>query len=255
MSAVKAIDVIDRLPVDLAARLRADDYFADIPVVIWEEGNIAQVAEARQGVLTTKPGGKRGIAVIVLQVVGDDEQRNIQFGPMTLRPAFQVVELVELNRDPNGTGKSARKVARRIRDVMKNTGIVGLVTDFKPDKPCIAPINLGKDFGTQVKAYQVNFSCLEKFDENLQQVAIPIFTSLAPAQLAVQITCATPGADIWYTTDDSYPVPTTADTLSTAKQYRGDPVQVAVGDTVLRAVAYVSGMIASWPQRATITVS
>ena len=102
---IRAIDVIDLLPGELAARLQCDPFFADIPVIVVESGNVATELARKQAVITEK-SGKRGVAVIVLQCLADDTDANVNFGPMILRPAFQVVEQVELNNDPNGTGKS-----------------------------------------------------------------------------------------------------------------------------------------------------
>ncbi len=143
MSEIATLDIIDRLPYEFKARLEADEFFCDIPVVVAEDGNLKSEMEKRQAVLTTKTT-KRGVAVIVLQVVADDNFPNLRFGPMTLRPAFQVVEQLEFNRDENRTKKSARKVARRIRDVIKGAGLQGLVLDLQADSPCIEPVNLPK---------------------------------------------------------------------------------------------------------------
>src|SRR5712672_1965290 len=91
-------DIIDRLPFELMNRIESDDYFSDVPVVVAEEGNVRLMVDAKQAAISTKLGTKRGVAVIVLQMVADDEHTNLQFGPMTLRPAIQVIENVELNR-------------------------------------------------------------------------------------------------------------------------------------------------------------
>ncbi len=53
---------------------------------------------------------------------------------MTLSPAFQVIEHVEMNRAPNGLQKPAREVAH-IRDVIKSLGLVGVVTDMRSGNP------------------------------------------------------------------------------------------------------------------------
>jgi hypothetical protein len=187
------------------------------------------------------------VAVIVLQILADDDHPNLGLGPMTLKPSFQVVENLELNRDANGTHKSARRVARRIRDVIKVAGMVGLVIDIKTDKPCIEPINLTKELGDLVKAYQINFRCIEQSLEQLSQVQQPQFQATSDTQF--QITCPTPGATVFYTTDDSYP----RNGNPNAKQYAmGEPIDIPDGGVTVRACAYVAGKIASWVNRATI---
>lgn len=239
---INAVDIIDRLPYELQARLEEDDFFSDVPVVVAEEGNVEAEMKRRQAVVTAKCG-KRGVAVIVLQVVADDDFPNLAFGPMTLYPSIQVIENLELNRDANGTKKSARKIARRIRDVIKCMGLVGMVKNMQADKPAIEPVNLGEELGKLVRAYQVNFKCLEVSTQDLSFVAIPQFVSMGPAaQFA--ITCATPQAAIYYTLDDSFPRPSNGQAYAAA-------IDVPAGGLTVRACAYKAGMVASWVNRAT----
>ncbi len=254
---MKAEDIIDRLPNELAARIESHSFFDDIPVVVAEAGNIALELERKQAVITEK-SGHRGVAVIVLQLVADDPIKNVQFGPMSLFPAIQVVENVELNNDDNGTKKSHRKVARKIRDVIKYCVFKGLVQDMKPGKPCIEPVDVS-DLGKTIKASQVNFECLEVSGETQQLVQIPVFTAQTIDGVPqIVITSATPGAEIWFTTDDSYPYPGDKETFpgSSAQPY-SDPIPVPTDGFILRACAYLDtdSSIASGIERATITVT
>jgi len=242
---IGALDVIDRLPFELQARLEADEYFGDIPVVVAEEGNVAQELARKQAVITEK-SGKRGVAVVVLQVLADDPYPNVAFGSLALRPAFQVVENVELNRDANGTGKSARQVARRIRDVIKPLRLAGLTTEFAPDRPCIEPVEIAGELGGVVKAYQVNFITYEADSEAVEMVSEPQFGQEGGA---FTLSCATAGAEIWYSTDDSYPAPGRPGSA----KYEG-PVSVS-GELTVRAAAFKAGLIGSSVARATIEIA
>ena len=244
---IRTLDIIDRLPLELAARLESDEFFADIPVIVAEEGDLAAELARKVAVITEK-GGKRGAAVIVLQVVCEDDYPNLQFGPLTLYPSFQVVENVELNRDGQGTGKSARRIARRIRDVIKCYGSIGMIKDLRADKPCIQPVQLGPELGELVRAYQVSFRCLEVSPEVMSQVATPQFAAAPPESFG--ITCATEGATIYYTTDDSFPGPANA----LAGIYF-EPQAIPPEGITVRAAAYKAGSVGSWSNRATITVS
>lgn len=248
---MKAYDIIDKVPGELAARLIADPFFKDISVVVAEKGNIALELE-RKMAITLEKEGKRGVAVIVLQLMADDYSNNLQFGPMILKPAFQVVENVEMNNDDNGTKKSARKVARRIRDVIKNCNLLGLVLDMKAGKPCIEPVDMS-EIGASLVGYQVNFECLEVSQEDQQQVQMPAF---ATSTNAFALASATPGAAIWFTRDDSFPYPGGADVYpgSTSELYSG-PVSLAAGTFVIRACAYLENQIASGVNRATIVAT
>jgi hypothetical protein len=249
---INAIDVIDLLPGELAARLECDPFFSDIPVVVAEKGNIAAETARKQAVITAR-NGKRGVAVIVLQMVADDDEPEIDFGSMLLKPAFQVVENVELNNDSSGTGKSARKVARRIRDVVKCLRLVGLTTDFNAGRNCIEPVSLSADLGANVVAYQVNFTTYEADAESISQVSTPQFAEDAGSSPAVDLLCATVGAQVWYTLDDTFPAPPDSVQGSTAQLY-SSPIPIPPQGFTIRAAAYLSGFVASQVNRAAVNV-
>ena len=245
---VGTLDVIDRLPFELQARLEADEFFDDIPVVVAEEGDVAMMIAKKQAVVTEK-SGRVGVAVIVLQILADDDYPEVGLGPMTLRPAFQVVENVELNKGANGTQKSARRVARRIRDVIKTLSLGGIVTEFKPDKPAIEPVELAAELGKTVRAYQVNFVTYESDDEPAGQVDPPQFAAVDGPTPQVEITCATAGAAIWYSLDGSYPAPgRPGASLYTA------PLDIPEAGLTVRAACYQAGLIASQVLRRAVTV-
>ncbi len=250
-----AIDIIDRLPFELAARLECDPFFADIPVIVAEAGNIRLEMERKQAIVTEK-AGKRGVAVIVLQLVADDMSKNLQFGPMILYPSFQVIENVELNNDDAGVKKSHRKIARRIRDVIKNCNMRGLVQDMKAGKPCIEPTDL-TDLSPALKGSQVNFECLEVSTQDQVQVQEPTFVGVMNDNVPqLVISCATPGAAIWFTTDDTFPYNGDKATFpgSTAQLYTG-PVNISEDGFIVRACAYLDGAVASGINRAIINYS
>jgi len=245
---MNAYDIIDRLPLELAARLACDPFFVDIPVVVAEKGNIKLEMERKQAVITEK-AGKRGVAVIVLQTLADDLSRNLQFGPMILKPSFQVIENVELNNDDAGTGKSARKIARRLRDIIKNFNVKGLVADMKAGQPCIEPADLS-EISPALVGCQVNFECLEVSNEDQRQVQDVVFTASPPSSIVMS--CPTPGAAIWFTTDDSFPYPgTTDDFPGSTSQLYSSAVAVETGQ-VIRAGAFVENQIPSGINRITI---
>lgn len=238
-----AIDLIDRLPYEFAARLEADEYFSDIPVIIAEDGNVEAELARKTAQLKSK-GGKRGVAVIVLPTLADDEHPNIEFGPLTYYPAFQVVENVGLNRDANGTKKPARRVARRIVKVVKSAGMSLLVADLRPDRPCIESTEVDG-----LKVVQVNFRCLEVVENQETKVDAPKFTG-DTANGTLSITCPTEGATIFYTLDWSYPRPSNDQALEFVQ-----PIQIPATGMLIRACAYKAGSIASWVAAARVTIS
>lgn len=244
---ITAVQLIDRLPMELAALVQADAYFCDIPVVVAEKGNIRAEMDRMQAVITSK-SGKRGAAVIVLQVIADDPYDEVGFGPMKLFCGLQVVENVELNRDANGTGKSARAIARRLVQVIKPTRLGGLTTDFVCDKPCIEPGIIKNPDGSNLISYLVNFWTFEADTEPMRQAASIAFETVGNQAV---LSCATAGAAIWFTLDESFPAAPAAVAGSTAALYRG-PIDIPEGGLVVRACAYASGMVASQVARAEI---
>lgn len=246
---ITAVQLIDRLPGEIASVVQADGYFADIPVVIAEKGNIRAEMERMQAVVTAK-SGKRGVAVVVLQVIADDPYNEVGFGPMKLFCGLQVVENVELNQDTSGTGKSARAVARRLVQIIKPTRLGGLTTDFVCDKPCIEPGMIKQADGSNLISYLVNFFTYEADTEPMEQVASVGF---APAGGQLALICATAGAAIWFTLDETFPADPLSVQGSTAALYAA-PIDVPVAGLVIRACAYASGMVASRVERAEIVV-
>ena len=243
---IKAIDTIDLLPGELAAALQCDPFFDDIPVAVAEKGNVIQEVARLQALIAAK-NGKSGVAVIVLQLVADDPYPEIAFGSLKLRPAFQIIEQPTINNSPNGTGKSARKVARKIRDIIKPLALLGLCSEFVFEENCIEPVRLDNQ---NLIAYQVNCHTYEVDDENISQVCTPQFALSEDGQ-SVLMTCATAGAMIYYTTDDSFPAPPDNVPGSTAIIA---PALLAIPDAgfTLRAIALKAGMIGSQVNRVTI---
>jgi len=240
-------EIIKRLPYELAARLSAAPGFDVTPIVVADEGNVLATISQRQAALQAK-GGKLGVTIVVCQMLIEDEHPNLQFGPMVFKPSFQVIEQRELNLGKNGTCISCREWCRMIVDVFKNVPFPGFVSGLEADKELLTGVEVPERMANTI-AYQVNFRCMEISLESRGQVQQPQFADVANA---VSITCPTAGADIWYTTDDSYPVPKSIVPTSTAQQYR-DPVAVPQGGFILRAVAYGPPLVASICARGQVT--
>jgi hypothetical protein len=246
---IQSLDVIDRLPSELQAALEADPFFADIPVIVSDAGNVKAELARKQAIATTK-SGRRGAAVIVLQIEAEDEYPEQGFGPLTLRPAFQVIENVEWNHDTNGTKKSHRRIARKIVQIIKPLALIGVVTEFVPDKPCIEAVDLEPELGPLIKASQVNFRTFESDSEVVSQVATPQFAAYPDSTPKFQMTCATAGAAVWWSSDDSFPAPGRAGSALYAA-----PIGIPAAGITVRAAAYKTGMVGSQVNRALIEVT
>jgi hypothetical protein len=246
---MNASDVIDVLPAELGALLEADPFFVDIPIVVADKGNIRVEMERKQAVITKK-NGHRGVAVIVLQLVGDDTSQSDPSVRMKFKPAFQIVENVELNNDPNGTAKSHRKVALKICLALKLVSLGGIVSNITMGSPAIEPVQMEKEIADFVVASQVNCECYAADNENVSRVNVPTFTVLAGPP-RVQIDCSTAGADIYFTTDETQPNGTPADT--TAILYAAPIAVPDDGNLIVRARAFLNGQQPSSIPRITIS--
>lgn len=234
---IKAIDVIDLLPDELAAALQSDPFFDDITVVVAERGNVLKTIQEKQSIVSSK-GGKWGVAVVVVQLVADDELPEVAFGSLKLRPAFHVLEQPTQNNSKTGTGKSARKVARKIRDIIKPLALAGLCTEFIFERECILPLQLPVE---NLVGYEINCHTYECDTEKIDQVAAPQFV-IAEDGSSVTLTCATAGATIYYTLDDSFPAPAAKVPGSTAvAAMSGAVIPLPQPFIALRAMAVRSG--------------
>lgn len=237
MTTIAAIDVIDLLPTEIEAILESDSYFSDITVVVAERGNVVAEMQAKQAVITAKTG-KRGVSVVIPQLEARDPNLGGSYGPMQLQPAVQVYEIVEVNNGAGGTGKSARTIARRIRDILTNARAAGLFKALRPDENFLVPLNLKE---ANLIGYQCNFVCLEDDGEAISKVQpLPTFLPASGATPQTVTITAPSGSSVYYTTDGSHPWtgnPTA--TLYTA------PITLATGPVILRARAFLTGSFPS----------
>jgi len=241
---IKTEDVIDKLPLELQARLESAAYFCDVTIALVEKGSVAREIAAKQSVLATK-NGKRGAAVLVLQIVATDEYPEQAFGPLTLYPSFEVIEQVELNNDASGTKKSARKIAREIIRVLKPVALEGICTDLQVDKPALEPLSNADDIAKNLVRYGVNFKCYECETNSDTQVANVIIDQVGET---ITLTCSTAGSTIYYTTDDSPPWKGN----HAAVAYSA-PIGIPSDGVTIRACAFAAGVIDGNTSRANIT--
>ena len=244
MTTINAIDVIDLLPDEIKALLDSDSYFTDITVVVAERGNIAAEIDRRQAVITAKTG-KRGVAVIVLQLEASDPANGHSYGPLELAPSLQIIENVPLNLGAGGTGKSARTIARRIRDILKLHWPRGLVKNFRCADRFLEPVDVGDK---NLVGYQVNFLCLEDDNESITKLALPQFSPASGATPQTVTITGPVGASIYYTLDGTHPWSGNA-----AAVLFSVPVAVTSGPKILRARAFQTGKFPSDTQLSNYT--
>lgn len=234
-------DILTQLQKDIAARLRADEYFADIPVVTEVDGDVAAKVAQLLGTLSGK-SGKKGVCAVVMQMLASASQTNAPLLELNALPTVRILENPLINMGSSGTKKSALSVAVRTLMVMRFFADDGITQLMGTETPSIVA---EKDPAAPV-AYEVRFEAEVVAAGRLAKVVTPsIDVTGTDYPMEVTITCATEDAQIYYTLDGSYPAPgETAATL-----YSGPFSLVAAG--LIRAVATKSQFIASnlrsWP--------
>ena len=175
-------------------RLVADPFFTNIPVIT---ENIGDIENAIQTAIA-----KLGVCAIVVTPTATTSF------PDTLSPYFdniriivRVVEKVLLNRSAHGTNKSASDVAEMVAALLHNYEPTGVSENLFLDNPSITIANSG---ATGLLSYDVRLKTAAGFELTIDKVATPVIDLAAGT---MRLSCATPGAAIWYTTDGSSPTP------------------------------------------------
>lgn len=225
--------IVERLQLDLAARLEADSYFADIGIHVMRpraELGFVQIQESvdRQLGCIVKKAGKGGAAVTVLMPTLDSEAPN---APAPITEAGIIVRVQELpvhNMGPNGTQKSAEDIALNVIRVchLFHRGQGNVVYAARE---LLTP---SAEFAPKV-TYDVRLAqkLALSSQAKVARVELASAAAVSPATgWTVTLTCATSSASIKYSTDGSYP--TTAYTT---------PFNVPAAATV-RAVASKAGL-------------
>lgn len=224
---------------ELADRLAADAYFADITVLTERTADIQNTIDRALKVATLK-GGKIGAAVVVGLFSGDVERDGVpgpEFSNAALR--IQVTEHVLFNSGANGTGKAAVDVSARVAQLLHHYRPTGLgETILITGSDAVQPVPPNQ-LETGTIAYQVRVG-LSLTPAVLEKVAIPgISVAGVGLPKTVTLTCATSGAAIYYTTDYSYP-----SAVNTEATLYAAPFEISAA-CLLRVVAHKSGLAAS----------
>ncbi len=221
---------LERQLLDLQARLEADPYFADIPVFILrpraQEG-AAQIQTRIDQALTglVKKAGKAGAAVTLLMPTGDTDKPNVPGPQLRFTYTARVQEIIAINFGPQGTQKSAEEIALAVLQLCHLCQFNGANVLYAD------PATLTPSLDADPKlTYDVRFLAQGGLPKPLK-VALPIITVVGDT---ATVACATAGAAIYTTTDDSYPSP-----LNPAASLYAAPL--VPGPCTVRACAFLAG--------------
>jgi hypothetical protein len=203
-----------------ADELQADPYFGDIEVITERKGNIAKEIETEVA--------KIGLCVVMLTPIA-----NIDVG-VSGQTYFDDIKLfarVYENVLVNKTGKAALDVAENIVRVLNNRESPLSSSTLVAANPTIS---LGND--PDILSYDVLFKTAGGILDDLVEAAAPIITRNGAGQ--VVMSCATPGAAIFYTN-----VAGQTPSPRSGSLYVG-PLS-APPNTLFRARAWLAGFLAS----------
>ena len=214
-----SLDQIETAQEDFFERLRADAYFADVPVLAEHKGVTEDDINQSLATLNANGAGGAGVLAVVLMPTLTPEDPNAPGPRHSIRITVQVIDQPLLNT----IGKTASQVAERVRTILHRyrDGLGGTWT-FAGMEPI--PVDTGK------VSYGVSFTRLAG-DNPPAKVAAPVVAAAGTAvPQTVTLTCATGGAVMRYTLDGSYP-----SALNPAAVVYAAPFSVTVAATLRTA--------------------
>lgn len=205
MSLPEYTDLWPLIQQDIYGVLAADEMIGTRIGVVIEPGDIENVILSKlTKLLGAGKDGKTGIGFMVWPIEqAVDENPNVPGGPLKLTLTIQFAENVTLNRSAKGTGLPLRIFAARAAKLLKLYTPVGFTSSLVPANPVISEFTSNRD--AAVRIGQVEFTCFENDDINLQRLARPAI-SLDNVSLPYTVTLTQPdAAAIYYTLDGSHP--------------------------------------------------
>lgn len=218
---------------DVAARLEASAFFADIPVLIFRPRGALTAAEiqdqinAALGVLTAQ-NGKAGLCATVLMPALSTRNQELPGPYLRLKCTIRVQENVLVNMGVNGTQIACEDAAIAVAQILHlwtPGGTAGIV-------------RVAEEAITPGAAFEGNVTYDVLIESELDLPCLPKTAQpfIANSGDYVSIGCADPDAPIYYTTDGTAPWPGNETYPSTGILYAGP--FTASASTLIRAAAF-----------------
>jgi hypothetical protein len=190
------MDPVFQLQSDIYGRLMGHAWFSDVPVLLNEKGIIADDIENTLKVFTTK-SGKKGAAVIVDRPLREVNSPNPSGPEFDVIIPISVFEMPLINRATGGTEKTIEEITSEVMHLLHGWRSSPSLGQVYCDKDAVTPV-VGTD---KIIVTEIQLRSRMRL-ESPARVATPTFSGNAAA---LQISCNTAGAAIYYTTDGSFP--------------------------------------------------
>jgi hypothetical protein len=228
---------LEQFQTDCAARLSAEEYFEDVSLFVVRPRSAAEalllqtkLEEALSGKAFT--GGKCGVTCTVQMPAATVSEPDLPGPVFDASIVVRVTENPVINMGATGTGKSAEDVALAVLGALHQCVMENLV--ITAAKEALKPQSEGLASGKVV--YDCNFSRRLTLTPQQKVAQVSITASGVLPDVGVALACATEGAEIYYTTDGSYPTPAAGIAYA--------PFTVTAACKV-RAAAYLAGFSGS----------
>lgn len=212
--------------------IQATDTFAEVTILSEDRGVIS--SEVARGLATLN------LFVVVMTPRTNNARSDTRQTYLDVDVTIQVGEVATLNQ----SGVRASDAAEHILALLQHKQQAGVFESLTPKNPPIAQLPIPPQLRSLTSLYQVNLTTSGGFVRTpaISKVAEPVITATNPA--AITIACSTPGANVFYTTNESTPNP------HNGTLYTG--AFAATSGATVRARAGRWGMLASELARATV---
>jgi hypothetical protein len=231
---------LQQFQLDLAARLEAAAFFANVPVFIFRPRaalTAAQIQDrinAALGALTTQ-NAKAGLCATVLMPVLTTQKQELPGPYLHLKCTVRVQENVIVNMGANGTQIACEDAAIAVAQILHLWTPGGTAGIVRAGTETITP-----NGGFEGK---VTYDVLVESDLDLECLPKTAQPFLSINEGTVSIACADPDAAVYYTTDGSPPWAGNGTYTTTAAHYT-EPFAAETG-TQVRAAAFNAAKLGS----------
>ena len=216
--------LLETLQADVLALLSNVPSLDGVNILAEDEGDTEARILKKLGTLTKGSGEKNGMVIVILQPEITDSETNLPGPPVQVSLQLQVIEQTILNRSENGTGIRSSVAAIRTLHAL-HLQAIGNALLVPAKNPVSAVKGMKPGYLSHMVAMEIRNQGISG-DGKVLGVSPTVITGDL-----LELTCATSGAAIYYTTDGTYPTPDNGTLYAAA-------FALPEAGTLIRAAAY-----------------